>query len=439
MPATASATPCWRAPRASSTGARALLDAVAIAPPRAELWLLEALAGERPRPTSTSASPRGCCAPAATRSRFRHEIARVAVEEALPPHRRLALHRRALSALADATRRRLDLARLAHHAEAAGDARGGAALRAGRRRARGRRSARTARRPRSSPGRCGSPTRSRASERGRAARAALVRVLPDRRIGDAIDARRRALDRAPRPRRPPARGRRASLALAARLVRRATAQTAEAEGRRRSSCSRNSRPGRELAMAYSNMAQLRMLASDVAGARRLGRTRDRARRAARRDRDPRPRAQQRRRGRASRRLLGGAGEARAQPGAGARGRARGARRPRVHATSPRPRSTRATTRSATATSTRGSTYCRERDLDSWRLYMTGWRARSQLDQGRWDDAAAGAADGARPSATSRRRAGSRRSLVLGRLHARRGDADPWTAARRGARARAGDG
>ena len=48
---------------------------------------------------------------------FRHDLARVAVEEALAPDRRLALHRRALAALAGA-----DPARLAYHAEGAGDA-----------------------------------------------------------------------------------------------------------------------------------------------------------------------------------------------------------------------------------------------------------------------------------------------------------------------------
>ena len=35
----------------------------------------------------------------------------------------------------------------------------------------------------------------------------------------------------------------------------------------------------------------------------------------------------------------------------------------------------------------GIAYCRERDLDAWLLYMLGWQARSQLEQGRWDAAA----------------------------------------------------
>jgi len=52
---------------------------------------------------------------------FRHELARLAVEESVPPHRKVGLHRRALAALADPPVGAPDLARLAHHAEAAGD------------------------------------------------------------------------------------------------------------------------------------------------------------------------------------------------------------------------------------------------------------------------------------------------------------------------------
>src|SRR5205807_6923473 len=52
---------------------------------------------------------------------FRHELARLAVEESIAPNRRVDLHRQALAALADAPGGIPDLARLAHHAEAAGD------------------------------------------------------------------------------------------------------------------------------------------------------------------------------------------------------------------------------------------------------------------------------------------------------------------------------
>jgi DNA-binding CsgD family transcriptional regulator len=52
---------------------------------------------------------------------FRHELARLAVEESLSPKRRVDLHRRALAALPDPPTGTRDLARLAYHAEAAGD------------------------------------------------------------------------------------------------------------------------------------------------------------------------------------------------------------------------------------------------------------------------------------------------------------------------------
>ena len=100
--------------------ARRLLDAVAIVPPRAEMWLLEAMADDE------LASLESCLASGMLEVDegavgFRHEIARAAIEDALPPHVKVALHRRALSALTTAAGRRPDAARLAHHAEAAGD------------------------------------------------------------------------------------------------------------------------------------------------------------------------------------------------------------------------------------------------------------------------------------------------------------------------------
>ena len=52
---------------------------------------------------------------------FRHELARLAVEEAAAPDRTLRLHRATLAALRAAPEGTADLARLAHHAEAAGD------------------------------------------------------------------------------------------------------------------------------------------------------------------------------------------------------------------------------------------------------------------------------------------------------------------------------
>ena len=105
-----------------SASARTLLDAVAIAPPQCELWLLEALAGEALDGLEEClaagmlvAQPHGLA--------FRHELARLALEESLLPNRRVALHRQALTLLAAPPAGAPDLARLAHHAEAAADAR----------------------------------------------------------------------------------------------------------------------------------------------------------------------------------------------------------------------------------------------------------------------------------------------------------------------------
>jgi DNA-binding CsgD family transcriptional regulator/tetratricopeptide (TPR) repeat protein len=73
----------------------------------------------------------------------------------------------------------------------------------------------------------------------------------------------------------------------------------------------------------------------------------------------------------------------------------------------------------------GIAYCAERDLDSWLLYMTGWRARSELDQGRWDAAAASAtAVLEHPGAAVPSRITP--LVVIGLLRARRGDPDPWS-------------
>jgi DNA-binding CsgD family transcriptional regulator/tetratricopeptide (TPR) repeat protein len=103
-----------------SAGARTLLDAVAVVPSDVDLWLLEALVGETDGLDECLASGMLAAAPGGVA--FRHEFARLAVEESLAPNRKLALHRKALAALADPATGTPDPARLAHHAEAAGDA-----------------------------------------------------------------------------------------------------------------------------------------------------------------------------------------------------------------------------------------------------------------------------------------------------------------------------
>ncbi len=108
-----------RAARLSS-GASTLLEAAAVVPPPVELWLLETLAADAfDHLDECLTSGMLTAAPASVA--FRHELARLAVEESLVPNRRLALHQKALAALADSPTGAPELARLAHHAEAAGD------------------------------------------------------------------------------------------------------------------------------------------------------------------------------------------------------------------------------------------------------------------------------------------------------------------------------
>ena len=108
-------------------GARALLEAVAIAPPQMELWLLEALAGEHAAALEECLGSGMLVEAAAGTVAFRHELARLAIEDSLEPRRRLSLHRNALAALVEPPAGPPDAAGLAHHADAAGDA--GAVLR----------------------------------------------------------------------------------------------------------------------------------------------------------------------------------------------------------------------------------------------------------------------------------------------------------------------
>jgi DNA-binding CsgD family transcriptional regulator/tetratricopeptide (TPR) repeat protein len=103
-----------------SAGARTVVEVVAVAPLQMELWLVDRIAGD------AAESLEECLAAGILVSRpgtvaFRHELARIAVEESLPPNQRAALHRDALAALASPSKGAPDFARLAHHAEAADD------------------------------------------------------------------------------------------------------------------------------------------------------------------------------------------------------------------------------------------------------------------------------------------------------------------------------
>ena len=110
-----------RAAGLSST-ARALLEALAIIAPSADVGVLQALADDGARSLGDCIGS-GMVIATAGAVAFRHDLARLVIEEAMAPDRRVALHARALEVLGDS----FDHARLAHHAEAAGDV--GAVLR----------------------------------------------------------------------------------------------------------------------------------------------------------------------------------------------------------------------------------------------------------------------------------------------------------------------
>lgn len=105
---------------ALSPAARRLLDCVAIARSECEAWLLEALAGDD-FPALDEATRSGVLTATASGVSFRHELARLVVEQAIPRGELLGLHRRAVELLADPLEGDRDQARLAHHAAAVGD------------------------------------------------------------------------------------------------------------------------------------------------------------------------------------------------------------------------------------------------------------------------------------------------------------------------------
>jgi DNA-binding CsgD family transcriptional regulator len=100
--------------------AQGVLEAVAIVPPHVEMWILDEVVPDEVVHVDA------CLAAGMLRSEgrtvsFRHELARLAVERSIGPHRRSLLHRRVLQALRHPPEGAPDPAQLAHHAEAAGD------------------------------------------------------------------------------------------------------------------------------------------------------------------------------------------------------------------------------------------------------------------------------------------------------------------------------
>ena len=103
-----------------SPSARAVLEAAAVVGLRVEPWLLVNIVD------AESATIEECIAGGMLRVQgddyaFRHELARQAILETIPPERKMALHRRILAELKESHLTRNDQARLANHAEGTKD------------------------------------------------------------------------------------------------------------------------------------------------------------------------------------------------------------------------------------------------------------------------------------------------------------------------------
>ncbi len=79
-------------------GARDVLDAAALIGARVELGLLEAVTGA-PSPAVDDLLAAGLLTGDGAAAKFRHEIARLAVQDTIPAHRRGEIHARILDAL----------------------------------------------------------------------------------------------------------------------------------------------------------------------------------------------------------------------------------------------------------------------------------------------------------------------------------------------------
>jgi DNA-binding CsgD family transcriptional regulator/tetratricopeptide (TPR) repeat protein len=398
--------------------ARAVADAVAVVPGPVELWLLDVLAGD-------DADGLDACLAAGvlTADRrdvaFRHELARLAVEDAISPRRREALHRAVLAALLHRGPHDADAARLAHHAEACGDTAAvltwapRAAAHAAAAGAHREAAAQYARALRCADGLAPGP------------RADLLQGHADECFFTtdfataiaaqtaALEQRRAAGDRL---------GEGDALRSLARLLFFA-GRTDEGEERALAAVALLEQlpPGHELAMAYNTVAQRRAVVEDHPAAHAWG---ERALALARRLGDHEAEAY----------ALTSIGEAHHQAGAvpeavatleqarrlaEAHGFDDHAARARAHRVFVPVRERRLA--EAAQHIDDALAYAADRGLETWRRYMLAARARVELDAGRWEDAAATARlviDDPRSAPLARGLA----LTVLGLVRARRGDA-----------------
>jgi DNA-binding CsgD family transcriptional regulator len=356
--------------------ARLLAEAVAAVPPHAELWLLRTLA-----PDSIDRLEE-CLAAGILVSRpgavaFRHELARLTIEESTPPDRTLALHQAAIAALSSPPSGELDLTRLAHHADAAVDRDSvlrfapGAAERAMSFGAYREAAAQYARSIRYSKG--VSPE-TVASFLDRQAYALYL----SGQFADAIKAQRRALECYRALNDPLRTG--DSLRSLSRLLRYVGLRDEALDAAQEAVAILEPLPeGHELAMAYCNLSHLFMNAEDKEETRRWG---SRALELAERLDDAEALVY----ARINLETLEGSERdlERTLELAQEKGLDEHAGRAFVSLTwwSPRSKSYEIADRHFEA----GLEYCTERGLDLWRHYLLAYRARRELDRGAWDEA-----------------------------------------------------
>jgi len=397
--------------------AQRLLECVSVVPTRVELPLLQVLASDAYASLDECLSS-GMLEVEGDAAAFRHEIARLAVEEAIPGHRRRGLHRAVLSLLVETGT--ADAARLAHHAEAAGDADAvlryaqAAAERAAQAHAHREAAAQYARALRFAD-RLGPEALADLLERS-----AYECFLIDQ-FDQAISTHQRALE--VRRRLGNQRELGGSLRKFSRLLW-CVGRVVEAENPALEAVAllEHDAPGRELAMAYSTMSMLRMNAEDTQGTIAWA---SRAFELAERVGDPEALVHSLN-NIGTMELLRGLPEGRQKLErslelAEQAGFEEHVGRAFIHLAwaASRTRTFDVADRLAA-----GIEYCRERGLDLWLFYLLAYRARMDLDRGRWNEAADSAAFLLRdPHSAILLRILA--LTVLGLVRARRGDPDSW--------------
>jgi predicted ATPase/DNA-binding CsgD family transcriptional regulator len=402
-----------------SLAAREVLDAASVVPGRIELWLLNTILSSPPAAVEECVE-RGMLRPDGDSLAFRHELARRALEDTLPPSRRQALHQQVLKALTERGDDRIQLSRLVHHAAFAGD--GSAVLRFAPQAAK-------------QAALVGAHLEAAAHYQTAlryADRLDLVeqaQLLENRayecyvtgQISEAIEARVAALEIWRRLQRPAQEGN--NLRWLSRLHWFAGQQAqAERYAGEAIQLLETLLPGSELAMAYSNRAQLHMLANEVAEASRWG---YQAIELAERLGDAETLSH----------ALNNVGTAELIADHIETGRAlleRSLQLAQAHEL--HEHVARAYTNLGSEAVKRrdygwalrylneGIDYCIERDLDAWSLYQLARRAQANLEQGRWMEAeedALAVLNKSHASSVARIPA----LTTLGRVRTRRGDPD----------------